>query len=635
MRTCYCLVWTFVLVVAVVSGAAAQSPIVVPSYDAYVADAGTGYVWGFRDTVGTALNLSDPFVDVSGLALTQDGKVLVSDYLDGIAELDPETSGVSIVDPYAYSAVDVYPDGETSDIFYITGIGYAELYVLLEGSAPAEMVTTFDGDPVDLQIVPLGPNQGNIYVLVRPLSDPPELLEFERTGPTSVDELDPVVAVVPDGVYDFAIRPDGGVVLLDGTDGMYDVGPNETLTQFGPPGSGTWESIDIAADGTIYVTDGENGMIHRFTPDGTPILPVIDILSQPKAVAAPGFTPSVPGSTVVVNPIPEVEITFEEVTDGGYTTAYTTESTSRTSPGGNTLPAYAVAPGGRDDYTYVTLSSSADYENLIQVDIFLPGTRFFYAYGTGEEFVDVTVEGSIEDARGTIPRFTALELPRSRDDVAEAVLVDDTRPLGDVILDKFDRLYELVEGGSHSPSPWQDLDHVKLILIEYVDRAWKFYQGNQVPSAIDELQDLNDAIRFYAGTAIPNASDDPDGNVAGAMLSRSKTLMFSLAQLFLPPEDATGVSEGMAALSLACQSPARGSCRFQLAGPAGVPVTARVYDVAGREVVTLHQGVLDGGSRTIVWNGTSADGRRVASGVYLTRVESPDAVARGKVVFIR
>ncbi|MBD3366653.1 MAG: T9SS type A sorting domain-containing protein [Candidatus Eisenbacteria bacterium] len=637
MRTCYCLVWTFLLLMVVSAGALAQTPPVNPSYDVFVADASTGYVWGFRDTLGTALNLTDPFGDVSGLALTQDFKVLVSDYLSGISLLDPDTLGVSIVDPYGYSAVDVYPDGDTDDIFYITGVGYSELYVLLEGSAPAEFVTGFSGEPVDLQIAPLGANQGNLYVLLRPDSGSPTLQEYERTGPTTVSYVGPVVTSAPDGVYNFALRPDGSIVLLDGTDGMYDVGPSGALTQFGPTGSGTWEKIDIAADGTIYVTDGELGLIHRFEPDGTPILPVIDTISQPTAVAAPGFTPSVPGSTVVVNPIPEVEITFEEVTGGGYTTAYTTESMSRTSPGGNTLPAYAVSPAGRDDYTYVTLSSSADYENLVQVDIFLPGTRFFYAYGSGSEFVDVTVEGSIEDARGTIPRFTALEPPTPRNGaVAEAVLVEDTRTLSVVIGDKFDRLYEMVEGGDPgSPSNTPDLDYVRSILIEYVDRAWKLYNTSQAPSAIDELLDLNDQIRYYAGSAIPNSPDEPEGNVAGEMLSRSKTLIFSLSQLFLAPEDATGVVSEPGTLSLAFPSPVRGVCRFELSGPVGSPVTARVYDVSGRVVATLFEGRLDRSSMTIHWNGTSDGGRRVASGVYLTRVSTPDTSVTGKVVFIR
>ena len=635
MRTCYCLVWTLCLLACFATGTLAQTPPVIVSYDYFIADASTGFVWGFTDTVGQALNLTAPFSDVTNLALTQDGKVLVSDAFDGIGLLDPDLQTVSIVDPYAWSCVDVYPDGDTDDIFYVTGMGYAELYVLLDGTAPAEFVTTFDGEPRDLQVVPLGPYQGNILVLTVPYMNPPQLLELERTGPTTVSLLPAIVPSAPSDAVGFALRPDGSIVLLCSSGGMYDVGPQGVLTQFGPAGSGTWESIDIAADGTIYVTDGESGLIHRFTPDGTPILPVIGIISQPKAVAAPCFTPSVPGSTVVVNPIPEVEITFEEIAGGGYTTAYTTESSSRTSPAGNTLPAYAVPPAGRADYTYVTLSSSADYENLIQVDIFLPGSRFFYAFGTGVDFVDVTVEGSIEDARGTIPRFTELQLDQPKDgEVAEAVLAEDTRSLADVIDAKFDRLYGIMHGGSHSPSNAPDLDNVKLILIEYVDRAAKLYSYNQIPSAIDELQALNDQIRYYAGHAIPNSPYDPDGNIAGDMLSRSKTLMFSLALLFVPPEDTTGVAE-VDALSLTCPSPARGTCRFELAGPVGSRVTARIYDVSGREVATLFDGVLSRSGRALTWNGTTEGGRRVASGVYLTRVETPEASVTGKVVFIR
>lgn len=58
-------------------------------------------------------------------------------------------------------------------------------------------------------------------------------------------------------------------------------------------------------------------------------------------------------------------------------------------------------------------------------------------------------------------------------------------------------------------------------------------------------------------------------------------------------------------------------------GP-GQPATVTVYDLAGREVVTLLRREL-GGTGSLEWAGTDAHGHAVASAVYLVRL----ATARG------
>ena len=56
-----------------------------------------------------------------------------------------------------------------------------------------------------------------------------------------------------------------------------------------------------------------------------------------------------------------------------------------------------------------------------------------------------------------------------------------------------------------------------------------------------------------------------------------------------------------------------------------VPVAAytriAVYDVAGRHVVTLVDGMMTAGKKTAVWNGHNRRGERVASGVYFYRLD--------------
>ena len=55
---------------------------------------------------------------------------------------------------------------------------------------------------------------------------------------------------------------------------------------------------------------------------------------------------------------------------------------------------------------------------------------------------------------------------------------------------------------------------------------------------------------------------------------------------------------------------------------AGVRVRATVLDVRGRLVARLYDGVAPGGRMSLIWNGTDARGRVVASGVYWLVAES-------------
>ncbi len=56
--------------------------------------------------------------------------------------------------------------------------------------------------------------------------------------------------------------------------------------------------------------------------------------------------------------------------------------------------------------------------------------------------------------------------------------------------------------------------------------------------------------------------------------------------------------------------------------PAAAPVRLTVYDVLGRAVTTLKQGMLEAGRYTVRWDGRAADGTPVAGGLYLYRLEA-------------
>src|SRR5262249_25912106 len=64
-------------------------------------------------------------------------------------------------------------------------------------------------------------------------------------------------------------------------------------------------------------------------------------------------------------------------------------------------------------------------------------------------------------------------------------------------------------------------------------------------------------------------------------------------------------------------------------------VSLSIYDVAGRTVRRLHCGALPAGSHTIEWDGRDGQGRTVANGIYITRLEADDRVTTHKVVLAR
>jgi len=60
-----------------------------------------------------------------------------------------------------------------------------------------------------------------------------------------------------------------------------------------------------------------------------------------------------------------------------------------------------------------------------------------------------------------------------------------------------------------------------------------------------------------------------------------------------------------------------------------------VYDVSGRLVTVLSDGVHEAGEHEAVWNGRDSEGRQLGSGVYFVRFESGDVVSTRKMVMVK
>ena len=73
--------------------------------------------------------------------------------------------------------------------------------------------------------------------------------------------------------------------------------------------------------------------------------------------------------------------------------------------------------------------------------------------------------------------------------------------------------------------------------------------------------------------------------------------------------------------------------RYQL--PEASEVKLLIYNTQGQVVRTLVSGQIPAGNHSIMWNGTADDGARVASGVYIYRLETPAFVFQKKLVLTK
>ncbi|MEZ4388285.1 MAG: FlgD immunoglobulin-like domain containing protein [Candidatus Krumholzibacteriia bacterium] len=64
-------------------------------------------------------------------------------------------------------------------------------------------------------------------------------------------------------------------------------------------------------------------------------------------------------------------------------------------------------------------------------------------------------------------------------------------------------------------------------------------------------------------------------------------------------------------------------------------VTVAIYDVRGALVRELLRAELDAGPHRVVWDGANAQGRQVASGVYVYEVKAPGTTLVQKLTLVR
>lgn len=117
-------------------------------------------------------------------------------------------------------------------------------------------------------------------------------------------------------------------------------------------------------------------------------------------------------------------------------------------------------------------------------------------------------------------------------------------------------------------------------------------------------------------------------NAAGNVLSAMEVYRF-------PVDDEEAATPTAFALEAAYPNPFSDRTTLTLHLTEAGPATLTVYDVRGRAVATLVDGVLAAGEHRLTWDGTAADGRALPAGMYVARLTGSAGHAVTKLTLLR
>jgi hypothetical protein len=145
----------------------------------------------------------------------------------------------------------------------------------------------------------------------------------------------------------------------------------------------------------------------------------------------------------------------------------------------------------------------------------------------------------------------------------------------------------------------------------------------------------NQAIHLIAsptgGAALNQWIGDASGNSnpLSITMDGNKTI---LAEIL---ERATAVENLPIAFALSIHpNPSRGPIRIEYALPRETQMKLRVFDIGGREVVRLVDGLQPAGKHVAIWSGVSG-GKDLPSGIYLVRCETPARTWTKRIAVLR
>ncbi len=166
------------------------------------------------------------------------------------------------------------------------------------------------------------------------------------------------------------------------------------------------------------------------------------------------------------------------------------------------------------------------------------------------------------------------------------------------------------------------------------DTLYRFIGGD------DTIQrwHASEYLKLRNGYEYLAAFDDEQVAVSVAQISWHGPHVFALNDS-CPPVSPLGVDPGRKGphlgLTVLGASPARGRVDFGVDTPTRMHVRLAVYDVVGRRVRTIMDGEVAGGRLAAQWDGRSASGDVMSSGIYFARLTTAAGQRVARVVLLR
>jgi len=159
-----------------------------------------------------------------------------------------------------------------------------------------------------------------------------------------------------------------------------------------------------------------------------------------------------------------------------------------------------------------------------------------------------------------------------------------------------------------------------------IDTTQRVYPGDTVYVDIGflpvEQRSYDGVIRFVTGTE-----------------RHFHTFEVSLTGRGIPPNDAPDSDDRTAPLHFSITevfpNPFNSVTRITYGLPESADLTLRIYDLTGREVITLVQGQQRAGYYRALWDGKNASGVSVGSGMFFVKMETPKATHVAKMTLVK
>lgn len=189
----------------------------------------------------------------------------------------------------------------------------------------------------------------------------------------------------------------------------------------------------------------------------------------------------------------------------------------------------------------------------------------------------------------------------------------------------------------YGPNPYSGGDTTLLLIYT----AFNASQGLDSTGLYELDKEFGDVIQrvLFPGWNVRGVEYDPrDGNYWVTIAQNPNRSIVKILGFHGVP---VGVTESGQPVSVAvalappAPTPFTNRVTFTYALPKEMPMKLVLYDVVGREVKTLVNGVVAPGTRTIDWDGRDDTGSKVASGVYFCRIEAEHVSRVQKVVYTR